>query len=42
MQNTLTSFIGDTEKEIRTKNRAAFQALEGGPGVFVIRNLYEA
>ena len=35
-----TSFIGNKEKEKELKTEL-FHALESGPGVFVIRNLYE-
>ncbi|MDA8855026.1 phytanoyl-CoA dioxygenase family protein [Candidatus Pseudothioglobus singularis] len=37
--NYLESFIGDSENELRLKTEL-HQVLEGGPGVFVIRNLY--
>ena len=37
--NYLETFIGDSENELRLKTEL-HQVLEGGPGVFVIRNLY--
>ncbi len=37
--NYLESFIGDSENELRLKTEL-HQVLEGGPGVYVIRNLY--
>ena len=37
--NYLETFIGNSENELRLKTEL-HQVLEGGPGVFVIRNLY--
>ena len=37
--NYLETFIGDSENELRLKTEL-HQVLEGGPGVFVIRNIY--
>ncbi|MDC1541144.1 phytanoyl-CoA dioxygenase family protein [Candidatus Pseudothioglobus singularis] len=37
--NYLETFIGDSENELRLKTEL-HQVLEGGPGVFVVRNLY--